>query len=367
MTAFASDNYAPAHPDVLAAIGQANSGHAVSYGDDPVSARAEQLLRAEFGAAAVPLLAFTGSAANLICLRALCRPWEAVICASTAHINTDEGGAPEVAAGLKLLTCPTPDGKLTPRHVEHWLGGVGRVHSAQPRVVSVTQSSELGTCYDVEELAELGRFCASHDLLLHVDGARLANAAVTLGTGLGELAAGVGAAAVSFGGTKNGLVGGDAAVFLDPDLAVGAPYVRKQLVQLASKHRFLAAQFVALLTGGLWRELAGHSNAMAARLGDAVRGVPGVRITQRVQANAVFAVLPPGVADALRETWRFYTWDEDSGEVRWMCSWDTTAADVDAFAADVTAACAAAAPAGPPAAEPAEPVEPVDDTAHPGA
>jgi threonine aldolase len=287
----------------------------------------------------VPLLVFNGSAANLTCLRSLCAPWEAVICAESAHINTDEGGAPEVAAGLKLLTCPTPDGKLTPELIRPWLHGVGDVHSAQPRVVSVTQTTELGTRYSLDELRAIAALCDENGLLLHLDGARLANAAAGLGVGLGDLAAGVGAAAVSFGGTKNGALGVEAAVILRPELAAGAPYVRKQLLQLASKHRFLAAQMVALLTDGLWRRLADHANAMALRLADAVAGIPGVTITQPVQANALFVILPPGVADQLRESWRFYPWDAATGVQRWMCAWDTTAAEVHAFAAAVARAC----------------------------
>lgn len=339
MKGFASDNYASVHPDVLAAIAEANEGHAVSYGDDPLSARATELLRHHFGDRAVPYLVFNGSGANVTCLRTLCRPWEAVVCARTAHVNTDEGGGPESTGGLKLLTCPTPDGKLTPDNLARWLPDVGNVHAAQPRVVTVTQSTELGTRYELDELKAIGEFCATHDLLLHVDGARLANAAAALDVGLGDLAGGVGASAVSFGGTKNGLLLGEAAVFLDPSSAPPAAFVRKQLFQLASKHRFLAAQFVALLEGDLWRRLATHSNAMATRLAGAVGDLPGLRITQPVQANGVFVVLPRGVADRLRERWPFYTWDQATGEVRWMCSWDTTEAEVDAFADAVADAC----------------------------
>lgn len=344
MRDFASDNYAPAHPDVLAAVAEANSGHAVSYGEDPWSARARELLRAEFGADAVPLLVFNGSAANITCLRTLCAPWEAVVCADTAHINTDEGGAPELTAGLKLLTCPTSDGKLTPDAVGAWLAGVGDVHSAQPRVLSVTQSTELGTRYAVEELRALGDFCAANGLLLHLDGARLANAAAGLGVSLADLTTGVGASAVSFGGTKNGALGVEAAVLLRPELAAGAPYLHKQLLQLSSKHRYLAAQMVALLTDGLWRRLAGHANEMALLLAERVRDLPGVTITQPVQANALFVALPPGAADVVRRDFRFYEWNATTGVQRWMCAWDTTAEDVEDFAAAVRAACEAAAP-----------------------
>lgn len=339
MKGFASDNYAAVHPDVMAALADANDGHAVSYGADPWTARADALLREHFGAAATPYLVFNGSGANVLCLRALCRPWEAVICTAGAHVNTDEGGGPEIVAGLKMLTCPSPDGKLSPEGIAAWLPSMGNVHAAQPRVVTVTQSTELGTRYEVDELKAIGEFCAANGLLLHIDGARLANAAAALDVGLGDLAGGVGASAVSFGGTKNGLMLGEAAVFLDPRLAPPAAFVRKQLLQLASKHRFLAAQFVALLSDDLWRRLAGHANEMAARLAGAVGGIDGVRITQSVQANGIFAVLPPGVAARLQVDWPFYTWNEATGEVRWMCSWDTTRAEVDAFAAAIASAC----------------------------
>ncbi|HEV7804924.1 MAG TPA: low specificity L-threonine aldolase [Solirubrobacteraceae bacterium] len=345
MKGFASDNYAAAHPAVLAAIAGANEGHAAAYGADPWTARAEELLREHFGEQAQSLLVFNGSAANVLCLRALCRPWESVICAAQAHINVDEGGAPERIAGVKLQAVPTPDGKLTPEHVAPQLGRRGDEHAVQPRVVSVTQSTELGTRYSPDELSALARFAHEHGLLLHVDGARLANAAVALDVSLRAITTDAGVDAVSFGGTKNGLLLGEAVVFCDPAHAEGAAYLRKQTLQLASKGRFLAAQFIALLEGDLWRRNAAHANAMAARLAEALLDVPGVRLTQPVQANGVFAVLPPGATEELQRGWRFYTWDEATGEVRLMCSWDTTTEEVDAFAADVARACASA-PAG---------------------
>ena len=343
MKGFASDNYAGAHPEVLAAIADANAGHAVAYGGDPWTARAEALLREHFGEQAVSYLVFNGSAANVLSLRALCRgPWESVICAAQAHINVDEGGAPERIAGVKLQDVPTPDAKLTPEHVERLLVRAGDEHAVQPRVVSVTQSTELGTRYSTAELRALAGVAHEHGLLLHVDGARLANAAAALDVPLRALTTDVGADAVSFGGTKNGLLLGEAVVFLDPDLAEGFKYLRKQTLQLASKGRFMAAQFVALLEGDLWRRNAAQANTMAARLAGALRDVPGVRLTQAVEANAIFAVLPPGVAERLQRDWHFYTWDEATGQVRLVCSWDTTAGEVDAFAADVSGACRAA-------------------------
>jgi threonine aldolase len=285
---------------------------------------------------------FNGSAANVLCLRAMCRPWESVICSSRAHINVDEGGAPERIAGVKLQQVATHDGKLTPEHVEWQLGRAGDEHAVQPRVVSISQSTELGTRYSPLELHALAQFAHSRGLLLHVDGARLANAAAALDVSLRALTSDVGVDAVSFGGTKNGLLLGEAVVFCDPAHAEGFAYLRKQTLQLASKGRFLAAQFIALLEGDLWRRSAAHANAMADRLGAAVQDVPGVRLTQPVQANGVFAVLPAGVAERLQPEWHFYTWDPPTGEVRLMCSWDTTADEVDAFAAQLARACEAA-------------------------
>ncbi len=341
MKGFASDNYAGAHPEVLAAVAEANAGHAAAYGADPWSERAEELLRAHFGEETAAFLVFNGSAANVLCLRALCRPWESVICAAQAHVNVDEGGAPEAIAGLKLQAIPTRDAKLTPEDVEWQLGRVGDEHAVQPRVVSITQSTELGTRYTPYELSALAHFAHARGLLLHVDGARLANAAAGLDVSLREITTDAGVDAVSFGGTKNGLLLGEAVVFCDPAHAEGFAYLRKQTLQLASKARFLAAQFVALLEGDLWRRNATHANTMAAHLGEVLGGIPGVRLTQPVQANAVFAVLPPSVDDKLRRDWPFYTWDEATGEVRLVCSWDTTPEEVDAFAAAAARACAA--------------------------
>lgn len=342
MKGFASDNYAGAHPQVLAAIEEANEGHAVAYGGDPWTARAEALLCEHFGEQAVSYLVFNGSAANVLSLRALCRPWESVICAAQAHINVDEGGAAEQIAGVKLQDVATHDAKLTPEHVEPLLARRGDEHAVQPRVVSVTQATELGTRYSPAELDALARFAHRRGLLLHVDGARLANAAAALDLPLRALTTDVGVDVVSFGGTKNGLLLGEAVVFCDPALAEGFKYMRKQTLQLASKGRFIAAQFVALLEGGLWRRNAEQANAMAVRLAAALLDVPGVRLTQPVEANAIFAILPPGVTEQLQRAWPFYIWDAATGEVRLVCSWDTTADEVDSFAEDVSRSCRSA-------------------------
>jgi threonine aldolase len=332
---FASDNYAGVLPEVLEAIAAANAGHAVSYGGDEWTARAEQRFREHFGEEARAALVFNGTGANVVALQALTRPYEAAICAAMAHLNVDECGAPERVAGLKLLAIDTPDGKLTPGLVAPRLVRFGDEHAVQPRVVSITQSTELGTLYTQDEIAALADQAHERGMLLHVDGARLSNAAASLGVPLRAITTDAGVDAVSFGGTKNGLMLGEAVVFLRPGLGAEVAFLRKQSMQLASKMRFIAAQFDALLSDDLWSRTATHANAMARRLASAVGVIAGVEITQRVQANAVFAVLPPGVAEALQERWRFYVWDEGTGEVRWMCSWDTTPEDVDAFAADV--------------------------------
>jgi threonine aldolase len=336
---FGSDNHAGVHPDVLAALARVNEGHAPSYGHDDFTAGVEGRFREHFGDDARAFLVFNGTGANVVSLRALCRPWEGVICPATAHLEVDECGAPEAIAGIKLLTVETPDGKLRPEDVAARATRTGDEHAVQARVVSLSNSSELGTVYSPDEVRAIAEAAHERGLLVHVDGARLANAATALDVPLAALTTDCGVDAVSFGGTKNGLMLGEAVVMLRPRLADDLLYLRKQSMQLASKMRFLAAQFDALLGSGLWRELAAHANGMARRLADAVRGIPGVEVTQEPQANAVFAVIDRAAAARLRERWFFYDWDEARGEVRWMCSWDTTAADIDDFAADVRAAC----------------------------
>jgi threonine aldolase len=344
VTAFASDNYAPAHPDVLAAVLAANDGHAPSYGADPWTARAIERVRGHLGAQAEVFLVFNGTGANVLCLQALMRPYEAVICAESAHIAVDEAGAAERILGSKLIAVPTPDGKLTPELLESRIARIGDEHAVQPKVVSITQTTELGTRYELDEIRALADLAHARGLLVHLDGARIANAAAGLGVGLREATADVGVDALSLGATKNGALGAEAVVLFDPALAAGFPWWRKQAMQLASKMRYAAAQFDALLAGDLWLRNAAHANAMAQRLAAAVAGVPGVRITRPVQANAVFAVLAPDVTARLQERFAFYVWDEQTGEVRWMCSWDTTEADVDAFAAAIAEEAAALAP-----------------------
>jgi threonine aldolase len=334
---FASDNHAGVHPEVIAAIAAANEGHAGSYGADPWTARAAQRFRDHFGAAARAFPVFNGTGANVLCLEALTQRWQAIVCARTAHLHVDECGAPE-RAGRKLLVVDTPDGRLTPELVEPLLVRIGDEHAVQPRVVSIAQSTELGTVYPPEAVAALADWAHAHGMLLHVDGARLCNAAAALGVTLRALTTDAGVDAVSFGGTKNGLMGAEAVVLLRADAGDGFKFLRKQAMQLASKMRYLSAQLDVLLAGDLWLRSAAHANAMAHRLGAALEGVDGLTITQPVEANAVFAVLDPAVTERLQHDWPFYVWDETTGEVRWMTAWDTEPEDVDAFAADVRAA-----------------------------
>lgn len=332
---FASDNAATIHPEVLAALARANVGHAPGYGHDKLTQRTEALIAEHFGEGARAYLVFNGSAANVLSLRAACRPWQAAICAESAHLNVDEGGAPEAIAGVKLLTLPAVHGKLTPELVQGRIERIGDEHAVQPRVVSISQCTELGTVYSRSEVAALSSLAHAHGLLLHMDGARLSNAAAALDVPLRRLTTDAGVDMVSFGGTKNGLLGAEAVVVLDPDLAVGFEYLRKQSLQLASKMRFLAAQFEALLTDELWLRCARQANAMAARLAHAVEAYGGLEITHPVQSNAVFATLPAASIATLQEQFAFYVWDQRRSEARWMCSWDTTEEDVDAFAGAV--------------------------------
>jgi len=328
---FASDNYAGAHPRVLEALAAVNAGHVPSYGHDEHSERARALVGAALGTPPEGVfLALTGTGANVLALRALLQPWEAVVCARSAHVNVDEGGAPERLAGTKLIPVDTPDGKLTPELVVREVVRVGDEHYAQPRLVSITQPTELGTLYSLRELDALVATAHAHGLLVHVDGARLANAAAALGVGPARLVGEAGVDAVSLGATKCGGMLAEALVLADPERARAVPFLRKQTAQLASKGRFVAAQFEALLADDLWLELARHANGLARRLAERAAG--SVEITQPVQANAVFARLPPAAIAPLQAVRHFYVWDERAHEVRWMLAWDCEESDVDEFA-----------------------------------
>ncbi|MBK7643550.1 MAG: threonine aldolase [Planctomycetes bacterium] len=334
---FGSDNQAPAHPSVLEALARANSGHTPSYGADPWTERAQELFRQHFGPHTRAFPLFNGTGANVLGLSSILRPHEAVLCARDAHVDVDEGGAPERFGGFKLVALPTQHGKIAPGSIEASLGYVGDPHRVQPRAVTISNATELGTVYGPGEIESLAETAHAHGLLLHMDGARICNAAVSLGLSFAEITTRVGVDVLSFGGTKNGLMGAEAVVFLREGLGEEFLFLRKQGMQLASKQRFLSAQLVALLEGELWRENAAHANSMAQRLAAAVARAPGLEIAEPVQANAVFARLPKATIGELQQRWPFLVWDEQANLVRWMCAWNTRAEDVDAFAADVHA------------------------------
>ncbi|MBR4803999.1 MAG: low specificity L-threonine aldolase [Bacteroidales bacterium] len=325
---FGSDNHSGISPEVLDAIQKANTDHALAYGEDELTVELEQIIKQYFGENASVFPVFNGTGANVLCLDAMLRSHEAVICAETAHINVDECGAPQRITGARLLTVTTPDGKLTPGLIKQHLHGIGFQHHSQPRVVSVAQSTELGTLYTLEELKTLSDFVHAKNMLLHIDGARLANAAVALGCSFRDMTTDIGADAISFGGTKNGLMMGESVVLLNPVLKEDFLYRRKQAMQLCSKMRFVSAQFKAYLETGLWKRNAQHSNAMAQLLYKTVKEIPGVEIVYPVQVNAVFARLPREVWTKLQEHYFFYDWDEAKDEVRWMCSFDTKESDI---------------------------------------
>lgn len=331
---FASDNYAGAHPEVLQAIVDANGGHVGSYGADPYTARLSEVIVETFGEGAAIDPVLTGTGANVAALQALTPRWAAVVCATTAHVYTDEGGAPERLGGLKLLTVPTPDGKLTPELIDRQAYGWGDQQRPQPLAVTITQSTELGTVYTPDEIRAVTDHAHSLGMRVHLDGARLANAAASLGVSLRAITRDAGVDSVSFGGTKNGLVLGESVVTFSEEARAGLVYLRKMDAQLASKMRFVSAQFLAMLDGDLWLRSATRANAMAARLEDGLATLPGVTVTQRVDANAVFVVLPRDVVEPLRAAHHFYDWNRATGEVRLMCSFDTTEEHVDRLVGD---------------------------------
>ena len=330
---FASDNNAGVHAEVIEAIRAANDGHVVAYGDDPFTERAVKVFQKHFGKDIAVYFVFGGTGANVLGLKAIMNSYEAVVCADTAHINIDECGAPEKFTGCKLLSAHTPDGKLKPEHIAPFLHGVGFEHHVQPRVISVSQATEMGTVYTKSELKTLARFAHDHDLLLHVDGARIANAAVSLNASLKEITVDAGVDVLSFGGAKNGMMYGEAVVLFDKKRAVDFKYIRKQGMHLPSKMRFISAQFEALLSGDLWRRSAAHSNRMARVLASELERVPNVKITQPVESNGVFAEIPAKYVPALQKKYFFYVWNEETSECRFMCSFDTTEDDIRDFVA----------------------------------
>ena len=328
---FASDNNAGVHPEMIDAITAANQGHVVAYGDDPFTERAVKVFQKHFGRDIAVYFVFGGTGANVLGLKAATKSYNAVICAETAHINVDECGAPEKFTGCKLLSVSTPDGKITVEQIKHFLHGVGFEHHVQPRVISVSQATEMGTVYTRSELKTLADFAHRNDMLLHLDGARISNAAVSLNANFKEITRDVGVDVMSFGGAKNGMMYGEAVVFFDKQMAADFKYIRKQGMHLPSKMRFISAQFEALLSGDLWKRSATHANRMARILATELEKVPQIKLTQPVEANGVFATLPGKYIPALQKKYFFYVWNEEINEIRLMTSFDTTEDDIAQF------------------------------------
>lgn len=330
MKSFASDNYSGIHPEVMEAIQQANLLHEISYGSDTFTAEANRLFEKAFGKVTV-LYTFNGTGANVTCLKCCTLPFQAVVCSEYAHILADECGAPTQQIGASLLPVATADGKLTPELIKPLLNRIGNVHNTQPRVISISQSTELGTVYSLQELKTLCDFAHANGMVVHLDGARISNAVAALGVSLKAATVDCGVDIMSFGGTKNGLMIGEAVLIFNEELKANAPYFHKQTAQLFSKNRFIAAQFNALLTNDLWLRMATHSNKMAKTLAAGVSRLPGVKVNRSVDANAVFAIIPVEVIEPLRAQYPFYEWDAETHEQRWMCSFDTTEEEVKGF------------------------------------
>ena len=329
---FASDNNAGIHPEIIKAIALANEGHVVGYGADPYTQAMARKFRNHFGADAQVFVVFNGTGANCLSLQALTKSYHAVICAASAHIYTDECGAPEKFTGCKLIPIETRDGKLTVAMVQHAYHGIGDEHHVQPKVISITQSTEMGTIYQPEEIRALAQFAHQHEMYLHLDGARIANAAASLGQTLRQATRDLGVDVLSFGGTKNGIMGGEAVVFFTPNISADFLFLRKQAMQLASKMRFISVQLGALLANDLWLANAQHSNRMAKLLEKEVSQIPNLKIVHTVEANGVFAKIPHQAIAKIQERYFFYVWNEEESVVRWMCSFDTTEDDVRDFA-----------------------------------
>jgi threonine aldolase len=328
---FASDNNAGVHPDILKEIISSNSGHVKGYGDDPYTEKAKELFKEHLGPDTEVFFVFTGTSANVLGLSGVTRSWNSIITAFTAHIEQDECGAPEKYTGCKVLTVDTPDGKIRVEMLSKHMHGIDFEHHSQPRVISITQTTEMGTVYTVEEVKSLANYAHNNGMLLHMDGARLANAAVTLELPFRAFTTDAGVDILSFGGTKNGMMYGEAVCFLKPGISNDFKYIRKQGMQLASKMRYISAQYLAYFNNDLWKRCASHSNSMAKLLEDKIRKLGKIRITQAVESNGVFAIIPKTVAEKVCKTYFFYPWNEQISEYRLMTSWDTTEEDIDNF------------------------------------
>ena len=330
MKSFASDNYSGIHPEIFEAIQRANSQHQISYGDDVFTEEANRIFEDIFGKVTV-LYTFNGTGANVTCLKCCTLPFQAVVCSEYAHILADECGAPTQSIGCSLLPFKTADGKLTPEMITPLLNRIGNVHNTQPKVISISQSTELGTVYSLSELKALCDFAHDKGMYVHLDGARISNAVAALGVSLKEATVDCGVDIMSFGGTKNGLMIGEAVLIFNEELKANAPYFHKQTAQLFSKNRFISTQFTALLTNDLWLRMAKHANKMAQLLASKVSQLPGVQVTRSVDANAVFVIIPVHTIEPLRAQYPFYEWDAETHEQRWMCSFDTTEEEVTGF------------------------------------
>lgn len=328
---FGSDNHSGVHPDIMEAILKANVGYTHSYGDDPITLEAIEKFKEHFGENIDVYFVLTGTGANVISLQNFLKPFEAVICAETAHINVDECGAPEHFTGCKLITIPTKDGKLTPALIETAIVGVGDEHHVQPRIISISQVSELGSIYTPTEIKEIVDFAHKQKMFVHLDGARLANAAVALNCSLADLTTHTGIDILSFGATKNGAMLAESIVSFRPELSTNLKYIRKMGMQLYSKMRYSSAQWTAFLSNDLWRKSAQNANSLAKYMYAKLSEIEEVTLTQEIQANALFALLPKEIIEPLREEYYFYTWNEFTGEIRLMCSFDTKREDIDKF------------------------------------
>jgi len=328
---FASDNNAGIHPDIINEIISVNVGHVVGYGADVYTKKALAVFKEQFGSTVETFFVFTGTAANVLGLSGITRSWNSIITASTAHLEEDECGAPEKFTGCKILTVDTPDGKITIDLLERHMHGFDFEHHSQPRVISVTQSTEMGTVYTSSEIRTIADFAHARGMLLHMDGSRIANAAVSLNLPFKAFTSDAGVDVLSFGGTKNGMLIGEAICFLKPGLASDFKYIRKQGMQLASKMRFISAQYIAYFRNDLWKKCASHSNAMARMLADRLQHFEEIRITQSIEANGIFVIIPSDIAEKLRKHYFFYPWNELNSEYRLMTSWDTTEDDIEGF------------------------------------
>lgn len=329
---FASDNYAGVHPDIMRALLQANEGHAASYGADEYTSAAIEKFRKFFGNDTEVFFVYNGTGANVLGLQLLTRSFHSILCAELAHINVDESTAPEKFLGCRLIPVPAPDGKMTAEAIEEKINRVGDQHHPQARAISLSQTTEYGTVYSIPELTRISAVAKKHNLFLHMDGSRISNAAVSLGKDFISFTRDVGVDVLSFGGTKNGMMFGEAVLIFNQNLATEMQFIRKQGMQLHSKMRYIGAQFSALLSEELWKRTATHSNRMARLLESELLQIAEITITKPVDANVVFAIMPTQMVVPLQEQAFFYVWNERINEVRLMCAWDTTEEDINSFA-----------------------------------